>query len=411
MAPSIRDRRPALRGLGIRLGAMALGLVVAGAVIVAMQVPLLRRPALVRVTLDVAAAGSTSPAGAPALAWPAVGSAAIGIPSLGVLATHDDAVVPIASLTKMMTAYVALQREPLTIGQSGPCHVVTDGDVATYQEMLALDESSLAVEPGERLCEVDLLEGLLVHSAGNYAVMLADMVAGSTVGFVGLMNAEAADLGLSGTHYGDVTGYSPLSVSTARDQAILAERLMRSAVVRSIVIEPSVTLPVVGTVSSFTPDVGVDDVIGVKSGRTAQAGGCDVMAMTFHDGEGTRVLYAVVLGQQGGDLLGPAGAAALALAESALDQRLHLTFAKGRPVGEILWDGRHVAFGLFARHEVWWWPGEGRPRVSVSVRRPTSSIRRGEVVGRLIVTGARRRVYALRALGDLVPPTLLERLR
>jgi D-alanyl-D-alanine carboxypeptidase (penicillin-binding protein 5/6) len=390
---------------------MVLGLVVAGAVIVAMQIPLLHRPALVRVTLDVATAPSGDPVGAPALAWPAVGSAAIDIPSLGVLETHDDAVVPIASLTKMMTAYVALQREPLTIGQSGPCHVVTIDDVTTYQEMLALDESSVAVEPGERLCEVDLLEGLLVHSAGNYAVMLADMVAGSTEEFVALMNAEAATLGLSGTHYGDVTGYSSLSVSTARDQALLAQRLMRLAVVRSIVVQPSVKLPIVGTVSSFTPDVGVDDVIGVKSGRTAQAGGCDVMAMTFHDGAATRVLYAVVLGQQGGNLLGPAGVAALALADSALNQRLHLTFEKGRPIGEIVWDGRRVAFGLSTRHEVWWWPGEGRPRVRVSVRRPTSSIRRGEVVGRLVVIGVHRGAYVLRALGDLAPPTLLERLR
>src|ERR1019366_2573588 len=145
------------------------------------------------------------------LAWPAVGSAALDIPSFGVLEGYHDQSVPIASLTKMMTVYVAL------------------------------------------------------------------------------MNQEATTLGLSGTHYDDVTGFSPLSVSTALDQARLATLLMKSVLVRSIVIQPSVTLPVAGTVASFTPYVGIDNVIGVKSGRTAEAGGCDVMAMTFPEGSSTKV--------------------------------------------------------------------------------------------------------------------------
>ena len=46
---------------------------------------------------------------------------------------HDNAVVPIASLTKMMTAYVALKNLPLALGETGPCHVVTSDDVETYQ--------------------------------------------------------------------------------------------------------------------------------------------------------------------------------------------------------------------------------------------------------------------------------------
>jgi hypothetical protein len=154
------------------------------------------------------------------------------------------------------------------------------------------------------LCESDLLNGLLVHSASNYAVLLANMVAGSTTRSSQLMNQTAASLGLTGTTYVDVSGYDPGSVSTALDQARLAVLLMKSPLVRSIVDQPSVTLPDAGTVDSFTPYVGTDNVIGVKSGRTVAAGGCDVMAMTFKFGATTRTLYAVVLGQEGGDLLG-----------------------------------------------------------------------------------------------------------
>jgi D-alanyl-D-alanine carboxypeptidase (penicillin-binding protein 5/6) len=384
-----------------------LGLVVASALIVGMQLPLLHQPSSDRVILSSITLAKTSSS----LAWPAVGSAALDIPSLGVLTGHDDRVVPIASLTKMMTAYLALKKLPLGIDQTGPCHVVTSDDVASYQVMKDLNESSVEVVEGEPLCESDLLNGLLVHSAGNYAVMLANMVSGTNDAFIALMNQEAVTLGLSKTHYDDVTGFSPGSVSTALDQAKLAVILMKSALVRAIVIQTSVTLPVAGTVASFTPFVGVDNIIGVKSGRTLEAGGCDVMAMTFTDGSSTKVLYAVVLGQRGGDLLGPAGEAALALANSAVASRLHHVFAKDLAVGEISWNGRHVPFGFTQQREVWWWPAQAALRVKVRVRRFTSSVRRGEVVGRLVVQGVQRHSFTLRALGNLSPPSLLQRLR
>lgn len=386
---------------------MVLGLIVAAALIVGIQLPLLHPLSSSHVSLVRLTASNAS---AP-LAWPSVGSAALDIPSLGVLEGHNDAVVPIASLTKMMTVYVALKKMPLGIGATGPCYDVTSSDVTTYDTMVALNESSVAVTLGEQLCEIDLLNGVLVHSAGNYAVMLANLALGSNAVFVTEMNQMVATLGLIGTHYNDVTGFSSLSVSTALDQAKLATLLMKSPLVRSIVVQQSVTLPVAGTVDSYTPYVGYDNVIGVKSGRTAEAGGCDVMAMTFRDGAKTRVVYAVVLGQQGGDLLGPAGDAALALANSAVSDRLHYTFNVNQVVGELGWDGQHVAFGVTQRREVWWWPAQSQLSVVVKVRKFTSTIHRGEVVGHLVVEGVRRHTFTLRALSTLSPPTLLQRLR
>jgi len=386
---------------------MFLGLAIAAALIVGIQLPLLHPPSSSKVSLiRLTASNASSP-----LAWPSDGSAAIDIPSLGVLEGHNDSVVPIASLTKMMTAYVALKKMPLGIGATGPCYDVTSNDVATYDVMVGLNESSVAVAVGEQLCEIDLLNGLLVHSAGNYAVMLANLVYGSNVTFVKVMNQEAATLALNGTHYDDVTGFSSLSVSTALDQARLATLLMKSPLVRSIVLQRSVTLPVAGTVGSYTPYVGYDNVIGVKSGRTSEAGGCDVMAMTFQNGFKTKVVYVVVLGQRGGDLLGPAGDAALALANSAVSDRLHYTFNVNHVVGELGWDGQYVAFGMTQRREVWWWPAQSQLSVLVKMRRFTSTIHRGEVVGHLIVEGVRRHDFTLRALGTLSPPTLLQRLR
>ncbi len=386
---------------------LIVGLVIAAAIIVGMQLPLLHPRSHAHVTLTSIA--STSPQAA--LAWPSVGSAALDIPALGVRVAYRNSVVPIASLTKMMTAYVALQKLPLSLGETGPCLVVSEEDVETYGQLEDIDESSVPVVVGEQLCESDLLNGLLVHSAGNYAVMLANMVAGSNEAFLVDMNDEAQALGLTGTYYADVTGYSPQSVSTALDQARLATLLMKSPLVRAIVDQQSVTLPIAGTVSSYTPDVGVDNVIGVKSGRTAQAGGCDVMAMTFQDGSATRVVYAVVLGQQGGDLLGPAGEAALALANSAVASRVDYTFQKNQVVGTLSWGTRHVAIGLTSSHEISWWPAQRAPTITVSIGTFTSPIQRGERIGELRVDGSSRHIFILRALGNLSPPTLLQRLR
>jgi D-alanyl-D-alanine carboxypeptidase (penicillin-binding protein 5/6) len=402
-----RPRHVALRGLFTRVLSILLGVAIGGVIIVAMQVPLQGSAAVATITsASVVPAGTTTP-----LAWPAVGSAALVIPSFGVARSWNNEVVPIASLTKMMTTYVTLQKFPLTLGETGPCLSVNPGEVLAYEAMKQSGQSVAAVASGESLCEIDLLNGLLVHSADNYASLLAQMVAGGTKGFVPLMNQAAASLGLANTHYADVSGFDSGSVSTALDQAHLAVLIMRSPLVRSIVAQTSVTLPVAGTLGTFTPLLGTNDVIGVKSGRTTEAGGCDVMAMTFRQGSTTQVLYAVVLGQRGGDLLGPAGEAALALASSALaNERQHL-FSSTTVVGTLGWGTDVVKFTLARSHLVSWWSTRASVAMSVRVRRFTGEVRRGEFVGWLVVHGTRNYRFALRAQGAGSPPSLWQRLR
>lgn len=402
------SRRPALRGVATRLLAMLLGLAVAAGTIIAMQVPLLHHPATFTSSMKTTA---PNPALPPQLRWPSTGSGALYIPAINFVETWHDHVVPIASLTKMMTAYVALTALPLTLGESGPCTTVTAADVAMYQQMNSTDQSSALVVVGEQLCELQLLEGLLVHSAGNYAELLARLVAGSDTTFINQMNGTAEQLGLSSTHYADVSGYSALSVSTALDQARMAAVLMRSAVVRSIVIQPQVTLPVAGTLSSFTPYVGVGQVIGVKSGRTSQAGGCDVMAVAFRQGGINRIVYAVILGQRSGDMLGPAGDAALALSNSALALRQSAFFTKGSIVGRIGWGPNTTAVGLAHSVQVDWWAGVDRLTTSLHLARFTTSISRGQRVGWLTIRGVTTVRVALAAKRSTATPSIWQRLR
>ena len=402
-----RPRHVVRRGLFTRSVSILLGAAIGAGMIVAMQVPLLGRPAVAEMTL----APLTPAARATPLAWPKVGDAALVIPSLGISRSWNDRVVPLASLTKMMTAFVTLEKLPLSLGQTGPCLTVNPGEVRAYEAMKRSDQSVAAVAAGESLCEIDLLSGLLVHSADNYASLLAAMVSGGTGTFVTLMNRAAVSLGLANTHYVDVSGFDSGSVSTALDQADLAVLIMRSPLVRSIVAQTSVALPVAGTLGTFTPYLGADNVIGVKSGRTAEAGGCDVMAMTFRLGASTRVLYAVVLGQRGGDLLGPAGDAALALADSALASEHHHFFSSTSVVGTLSWGSHVVTFALARSHLVSWWSTRQSLPVSLRMRRFTVGVRRGEFVGWLIVHGTKTYRFALRAQGTGSPPSLWQRLR
>jgi D-alanyl-D-alanine carboxypeptidase (penicillin-binding protein 5/6) len=389
--------------------ALILGAAMAAGLIVGMQAPLLHRRATVHVTLGTIRATTSS---TPSIVWPSVGSAALVIPSLGVQKSWHDRVVPIASLTKLMTAYVVLKKLPLSIGQSGPCVTISDSDVASYDALSAQDESGVLVATGESLCESDLLNGLLVASASNYAVLLANMVSGSLADFVTLMNQTARSLGLTGTTYADASGFDPGSVSTALDQARLAVLLMRSSLVRSIVDQTSVTLPVAGLVDSFTPYVGTKHVIGVKSGRTSAAGGCDVLAMTFQLGTTTRTVYAVVLGQEGGDLLGPAGSAALALAQSGLIGQLPHShdFVTTQSFGTLGWGSRRASFGVATNTDVTWSHSRATLRVDVRMRRLKGPIHRGETVGWLIVHATKLRRLELVARGSVSPLSLWQRL-
>jgi D-alanyl-D-alanine carboxypeptidase (penicillin-binding protein 5/6) len=111
------------------------------------------------------------------------------------------------------------------------------------------------------------------------------------------MNARAAALGMSATHYVDVSGFSPLSVSIPSDLVTLARTAMRQPVFAQIVGQPQATLPVVGVVHNLDALLGQDGVVGVKTGHTDEAGGCFVVAADLTiDGTPVRI-YGAVMGQ------------------------------------------------------------------------------------------------------------------
>ena len=118
-------------------------------------------------------------ASAAAPAWPAEGSAAVAVDGFestspeGTLTSTTDA-APLASITKLVTALMVLDRQPLALGETGPEYAFTSRDRSTYWNYRARGESALDVPVGGSLTEYQMLQGLLIGSANNYAARLAD---------------------------------------------------------------------------------------------------------------------------------------------------------------------------------------------------------------------------------------------
>jgi serine-type D-Ala-D-Ala carboxypeptidase (penicillin-binding protein 5/6) len=253
----------------------------------------------------------------PSTVWPAYGQAAfIRTGQAQIHAGPNQDPAPIASLAKVMTAYLVLSDHPLQLGQQGPTITLTEAGVADTDRRRGQDESIVPVAAGEQLTELQALQALLLPSANNIAAVLAQWDAGSAGRFVARMNANARSLGMTHTRYTDPSGYDDATVSTAADQVRIVDRAMSLPVFARIVATPSAWLPVAGTVHNTNTLLGQDGFVGVKTGSDDAAGGCFAFrAVRWIDDKRTTIT-GVVLGQPGHDQI----AAGLAAAEAMVDR-------------------------------------------------------------------------------------------
>ena len=189
----------------------------------------------------------------------------------------------IASITKLMTAIVALER-------ARPRELVTIGPFAP-----TVGESSIDLRRGERLTVRDLLAAALIQSANDATFALAGHAGpGGLPGFIRLMNAEAAELGLEDTHFVRPDGLdTPGHYSTARDVLALARAAMRRPLIRQLVRREGGRIAGGRELFAWNDLLGeYEGLIGVKTGHTDQAGWSQVAAARR---DGTTI-YAVILG-------------------------------------------------------------------------------------------------------------------
>jgi serine-type D-Ala-D-Ala carboxypeptidase (penicillin-binding protein 5/6) len=354
------------------------------------------------------------PASAPAPPWPAGVQAAFSIPALGVSSqSGPEHSVPVASLTKTMTAYIVLTDHPLAVNDQGPSLTMTAADVADWDNAVDTDQSNVEVALGEVLSERQLLEGLLIHSANNFADTLAEWDAGSVAAFVVKMNATARRLGMTDSHFVDPSGFNAQSQSTPADLLKVIRLDMGFPAFEQTVAMSSVTLPVAGTVQSATPLVGLPGIVGVKSGFTMAAGGCDVLALLDRvDGQLVVVLAAVTGEQEGQTPVVVAGQAALALAKFVGGEVVGVPLVhEGSVVARATVAGSSIPAAAVANEVLLAWPGQVIRAHFTPARPPAAGAPAGRLVGRATFRlASEQATVGIRTLRSLPMPTLLQRL-
>ena len=343
---------------------------------------------------DVPAARAATPApvGIPAQAWVVVDDAD-GAVLAGRRARTPRAV---ASITKLMTAYLTLRSAP-------PGRVLRVPAAATR-----IGEAGVQLRPGARVRVGALLDALLVPSANDAAETLAVGLAGSERAFVRRMNAAAARLGMRDTVYRAPYGLdAPGQHSTALDSARLARVLMRDARFRRVVRKRAVV--VAGRRFVTTNDLlgaypGLD---GVKTGHTDEAG-WSLVGSAWRDG---RRMYVAALGARDAERR-----------DLAVRRLLDWGFDRYRPVrlvraGQVFgsvplpWDGGHVEVAAQESLDRVLRVGTPTGERVVLPGAVTLPLRRGDRLGHVEVSVAGKRVgtVPLVATRDVAAPSLLDR--
>ncbi len=327
---------------------------------------------------------------APKLAWPRAGEAAFEVQGVGgITASGGLAPVPIASVAKIMTAYLVLSEHPLAPHSQGFTITITPADVADEERRAELLQSIVPVRAGERLTERQALQALLLPSANNIAALLAVHDAGSQTAFVARMNAVAHRLHMVATTYTDPSGFSDTTVSTAVDQIKLARLAMRLPAFAAIVAQRSAELPVAGSVANYDALIGHNGYAGIKTGSDRAAGGCFVFAKRTTVAGRRLLILGAVLGQREGPLIEAALASAQRLGDSiAAALRVETVLPAGtRVLSASDVDGeRSTGATAGALRDVGW--GGLELPVRLALRSPTSALKAGERVATVTVGGS-----------------------
>jgi D-alanyl-D-alanine carboxypeptidase (penicillin-binding protein 5/6) len=239
-----------------------------------------------------------TPGAAAALAFPGYGASAIGAVGFpGVLASEGDpAPLPMASITKVVTALTVLQAHPLGVDEAGPAVTMTAADVGYYAESLARNGTVAAVRAGQVYTERELLDLTLIKSANNYSTSLAVWAFGSMDAYLEAARAWVAAHSLPSVIITDATGLDPGNVATASDLVELGRLALTDPVVRTIVGTTSVALHDVGVLENTNKLLGISGVVGIKTGTLDDFGANLLFAADYLIGSSSVTVVGVVLG-------------------------------------------------------------------------------------------------------------------
>jgi D-alanyl-D-alanine carboxypeptidase (penicillin-binding protein 5/6) len=193
--------------------------------------------------------------------------------------SSEEKIYP-ASLTKIMTALVALEKLPDLQKEIKLANSV-------FQGLSEADASMSGFRPGENVRAIDLLYGALLPSGAESCIGLADQIAGSEQKFAELMNQKAAALGMKNTHFANATGlHNANHYTTVKDLAILLNYALQNDTFREIFTSSRHSIPPTnkhpGGITFYSTmfeelkqqNIIGGEILGGKTGYTAEAGLC-----------------------------------------------------------------------------------------------------------------------------------------
>lgn len=224
--------------------------------------------------------------GAATIVLPQIGESAVSVAGAddflgptadGILASSGgNAALPMASISKLITAMVVLGAKPLGASGTGPIISWAKPDTALYDKYFALNATIAAMKPGSSMSEHDALETMLVVSACNYAEATANWAFGSPAGFVSATKKWLNVHGLTGTTLVEPTGIDARNTSTPTDLIAIGKLAMADPVIAAIVSKTSLDIPSLAGMPNTNDLLGTDGVDGIKTG-TLVPGGSDLL--------------------------------------------------------------------------------------------------------------------------------------
>ena len=249
----------------------------------------------------------------------ASGVGAVGYPGVLASAGSTDA-LPIASISKIITALVVLDQHPLTIDEAGPDITFGDIDQGFYDAQLADGGVVESVYPGQVMSQRNVMNVMLMESANNYAESLATWAYGSESAFVAAATTWLAAHGLTSTTIEEPTGVSPGNRSTVADLIELAKLAEGNAVIAQIVSTQVMDVPEIGTIENRNELLGINGVDGIKTGTLDEAGSCLLFSQELVVGTTTIDVVGVVLGGPDHDTIDAAIQSLLAEVDAGFTQ-------------------------------------------------------------------------------------------
>ncbi|CAH0255153.1 D-alanyl-D-alanine endopeptidase [Microbacterium oxydans] len=179
--------------------------------------------------------------------------------------------LPIASISKLITALVILDRSPLASADDpGPTITFTKADHDLYDRYYVQGATIAPMPTGTSMSLRDALAAMLIPSASNYAEALSSRIFGSQSAFLGATRDWLAAHGLTGTTITEPTGISPRNTSTAADLLAIGKLAAANPAIAQIVATPSISLPGAGQLNNTNGLLGTAGITGMKTGTLGE---------------------------------------------------------------------------------------------------------------------------------------------